>query len=71
MNLLNSRLLADRGDKPNPQILLGMRHHNMPRTIRMCENMMRAAHPIQHPPDGFNVADQVGAFHHAHYTHQG
>jgi hypothetical protein len=35
----------------------------------MLENMMRTPHPIQHPPGGFDVPDQVGAFHYAHYTH--
>jgi hypothetical protein len=35
----------------------------------MLENMMRTPHPIQHPPGGFDIPDQVGAFHYAHNTH--
>jgi hypothetical protein len=35
----------------------------------MFENMMRTPHPVQHPPGGLDIADQVGAFHYAHNTH--
>jgi len=63
VRLSNAGLPPDSLYQPVPQVLLGVRHHDMARARQMLEDVMGAIHPVQLPTSTLHLAYQVGACH--------
>jgi hypothetical protein len=63
-------MFADRSDKANTQLALGMRHDDDAASLRMSEHVVRTPDPLQDPAGLLQLADKVSTSHCVYCTHR-